>query len=49
MAPTAMTTSKAGQKPSHYRPDRKRLAYLHNGRRHRLTDVAGHVLTRLLA
>jgi len=29
--------------------DHKRLTYLHNGRRYRLTDVAGNVLTRVLA
>jgi hypothetical protein len=29
--------------------DHKRLTYLHNGRRYRLTDVAGTVLTPLLA
>jgi hypothetical protein len=29
--------------------DHKRLTYLHNGRRYRLTDVAGNVLTRILA
>lgn len=29
--------------------DHKRLTYLHNGRRYRLTDVAGHVLTKVLA
>jgi uncharacterized protein (DUF1501 family) len=28
--------------------DHKRLTYLHNGRRYRLTDVAGNVLTRIL-
>ncbi len=29
--------------------DHKRLTYLHTGRRYRLTDVAGNVLTRVLA
>src|SRR5918998_1114079 len=29
--------------------DHKRLTYLHNGRRYRLTDVAGTVLTKVLA
>jgi hypothetical protein len=29
--------------------DHKRLTYLHNGRRYRLTDVAGNVLTPILA
>jgi hypothetical protein len=29
--------------------DHKQLTYLHNGRRYRLTDVAGNVLTKLLA
>jgi hypothetical protein len=29
--------------------DHKRLTYLHNGRRYRLTDVAGNVLARILA
>jgi hypothetical protein len=29
--------------------DHKRLTYLHNGRRYRLTDVAGNVLEKLLA
>jgi len=29
--------------------DHKRLTYLHNGRRFRLTDVAGEVLTKILA
>ena len=29
--------------------DHKRLTYLHNGRRYRLTDVAGNVLTKVLA
>ena len=29
--------------------DHKRLTFLHNGRRYRLTDVAGNVLTRILA
>jgi hypothetical protein len=29
--------------------DHKRLTYLHNGRRYRLTDVAGNVLTRILS
>lgn len=29
--------------------DHKRLTYLHNGRRYRLTDVAGDVLTKLLS
>jgi len=29
--------------------DHKRLTYFHNGRQYRLTDVAGEVLTRLLA
>jgi hypothetical protein len=29
--------------------DHKRLTYLHNGRRYRLTDVAGNVLSKLLA
>jgi uncharacterized protein (DUF1501 family) len=29
--------------------DHKRLTYLHNGRRYRLTDVAGEVLTKILA
>ena len=29
--------------------DHKRLTYFHNGRRYRLTDVAGNVLDRLLA
>jgi len=29
--------------------DHKRLTYLHNGRRYRLTDVAGEVLTPILA
>jgi hypothetical protein len=29
--------------------DHKRLTYLHNGRRYRLTDVAGNVLSRILA
>jgi hypothetical protein len=29
--------------------DHKQLTYLHNGRRYRLTDVAGNVLTRILA
>jgi hypothetical protein len=28
--------------------DHKRLTYLHNGRRYRLTDVAGNVLTKIL-
>jgi len=28
--------------------DHKRLTYLHNGRRYRLTDVAGNLLTRIL-
>ena len=28
--------------------DHKRLTYLHNGRRYRLTDVAGNVLTDIL-
>jgi len=28
--------------------DHQRLTYLHNGRRYRLTDVAGNVLTRIL-
>jgi uncharacterized protein (DUF1501 family) len=28
--------------------DHKRLTYMHNGRRYRLTDVAGNVLTRIL-
>ena len=28
--------------------DHKRLAYMHNGRKYRLTDVAGNVLTRIL-
>ena len=27
----------------------KRLTYLHNGRRYRLTDVAGNHLTKVLA
>jgi hypothetical protein len=27
----------------------KRLTYLHNGRRYRLTDVAGNVLKKILA
>src|SRR5262245_56613621 len=29
--------------------DHQRLTYLHNGRRYRLTDVAGNVLTKILA
>ncbi len=29
--------------------DHKRLTYMHNGRRYRLTDVAGNVLTKILA
>lgn len=29
--------------------DHKRLTYLHNGRRYRLTDVAGNILTSILA
>jgi len=29
--------------------DHKRLTYLHNGRRYRLTDVAGNVLTKILS
>jgi hypothetical protein len=29
--------------------DHKRLTYLHNGRRYRLTDVAGNHLTKVLA
>jgi hypothetical protein len=29
--------------------DHKRLTYLHNGRRYRLTDVAGNVLTKIIA
>jgi hypothetical protein len=29
--------------------DHKRLTYLHNGRRFRLTDVAGNVLDKILA
>jgi hypothetical protein len=29
--------------------DHKRLTYLHNGRRYRLTDIAGNVLTKILA
>lgn len=29
--------------------DHKRLTYLHNGRRYRLTDVAGNVLTNILS
>jgi hypothetical protein len=29
--------------------DHKRLTYLHDGRRYRLTDVAGNVLTKILA
>jgi hypothetical protein len=29
--------------------DHKRLTYLHNGRNYRLTDVAGNVLTKILA
>jgi Protein of unknown function (DUF1501) len=29
--------------------DHKRLTYLHDGRRFRLTDVAGNVLTKILA
>lgn len=29
--------------------DHKRLTYLHNGRRYRLTDVAGNILTKILA
>jgi hypothetical protein len=29
--------------------DHKRLTYLHNGRRYRLTNVAGHVLTKTLS
>ena len=29
--------------------DHKKLTYLHNGRQYRLTDVAGNVLTKLLA
>jgi hypothetical protein len=29
--------------------DHKRLTFLHNGRRYRLTDVAGNVLTPILA
>jgi hypothetical protein len=29
--------------------DHKRLTFLHNGRRYRLTDVAGNVLTKILA
>jgi hypothetical protein len=29
--------------------DHERLTYLHNGRRYRLTDVAGNLLTRILA
>jgi hypothetical protein len=29
--------------------DHKRLTYIHNGRRYRLTDVAGNVLTKILA
>src|SRR5262245_11502551 len=29
--------------------DHKRLTYMHNGRRYRLTDIAGNLLTRILA
>jgi hypothetical protein len=29
--------------------DHEELTYLHNGRRFRLTDVAGNMLTRILA
>ncbi len=29
--------------------DHRRLTYFHNGRSYRLTDVAGEVLTRVLA
>jgi hypothetical protein len=29
--------------------DHKKLTYLHNGRRYRLTDVAGEVLHQILA
>ncbi len=29
--------------------DHKRLTYLHNGRLYRLTDVAGNVLSKILA
>lgn len=29
--------------------DHKKLTYFHNGRRFRLTDVHGEVLTRILA
>jgi hypothetical protein len=29
--------------------DHRRLTYLHNGRRYRLTDIAGNVLTKILA
>ena len=29
--------------------DHERLTYFHNGRRFRLTDVAGEVLTKILA
>lgn len=28
--------------------DQRRLTYLHNGRRYRLTGVAGNVLTKIL-
>jgi hypothetical protein len=28
--------------------DHKKLTYFHNGRQHRLTDVAGDVLTKVL-
>jgi hypothetical protein len=29
--------------------DHKKLTYLHNGRQYRLTDVAGEVLSKVLA
>jgi hypothetical protein len=29
--------------------DHKKLTYLHNGRRYRLTDVAGDVIQKILA
>jgi hypothetical protein len=29
--------------------DHRRLTYLHNGRRYRLTDVVGNVRTKILA
>jgi hypothetical protein len=29
--------------------DHERLTYFHNGRRYRLTDVAGRVLNKILA